>query len=53
MHLKKLEIRNFRAITELTIDLAAGANLLVGPNAVGKTTVLEAIRMAKSLFTIS
>jgi AAA15 family ATPase/GTPase len=49
MHLKKLEIRNFRAITELTIDLVDGANLLVGPNAVGKTTVLEAIRMAKGV----
>jgi AAA15 family ATPase/GTPase len=49
MHLKKLEIHNFRAITELTIDLANGANLLVGPNAAGKTTVLEAIRLAKGV----
>ncbi|WP_446744627.1 ATP-dependent nuclease [Silvibacterium acidisoli] len=49
MHLKKLEIRNFRAIAELTVDLVDGANLLVGPNAVGKTTVLEAIRMAKGI----
>ncbi len=49
MHLKKLEIRNFRAIDELTIDLTQGANLLVGPNAVGKTTVLEAIRLAKGV----
>jgi AAA15 family ATPase/GTPase len=49
MHLKKLDIRNFRSITDLTIDLADGANLLVGPNAAGKTTVLEAIRLAKGV----
>lgn len=49
MHLKHLEITNFRAISELSIDLAPGANLLVGPNAVGKTTVLEAVRFAKAM----
>ncbi len=49
MHLKKLEIRNFRAITQLDIELVDGANILVGPNAVGKTTVLEAIRLAKGV----
>lgn len=49
MHLKRVEISNFRSITKLSIDLSGRANLLVGPNAVGKTTVLEAIRLAKAV----
>ena len=49
MHLKRLEITNFRSIAELAVDLVDGANILVGPNAVGKTTVLEAIRLAKGV----
>jgi predicted ATPase len=31
------------------MDFKPGANLIVGPNAVGKTTVLEAIRLAKAV----
>lgn len=49
MHLKKLEIENFRSITKLNLDFVNGGNILVGPNAVGKTTVLEAIRLAKAV----
>ncbi len=49
MHLAKLEITNFRSISKLSLDLAQGASLLVGPNAVGKTTVLEAVRLAKAV----
>jgi AAA15 family ATPase/GTPase len=49
MHLKHLKISNFRSITELDTTFSAGANLIVGPNAVGKTTVLEAIRLAKAV----
>jgi AAA15 family ATPase/GTPase len=49
MHLKKVAIRNFRSLKEFTTEFKAGANLIVGPNAVGKTTVLEAIRLAKAV----
>jgi predicted ATP-dependent endonuclease of OLD family len=49
MHLVHLEISNFRSIKNLDLDLKHGANLLVGPNAVGKSTVLEAIRLAKAV----
>lgn len=49
MHLHKLEVTNFRSLKNLEVDLSEGANLLVGPNAAGKTTVLEAIRLAKAL----
>jgi len=31
------------------MDFRPGANLIVGPNAVGKTTVLEAVRLAKAV----
>lgn len=48
MHLRHLFISNFRSIVELELSFASGANLIVGPNAVGKTTVLEAIRLAKA-----
>ncbi|MDE3200333.1 MAG: AAA family ATPase [Acidobacteriota bacterium] len=49
MHLRRLEVHNFRAITKFSHDLTSGANILVGPNAVGKTTILEAIRLNKAV----
>ena len=48
MHLRQLAITNFRSISNLDLSFTSGANLIVGPNAVGKTTVLEAIRLAKA-----
>ncbi|MEZ2348162.1 ATP-dependent endonuclease [Terriglobus sp. RCC_193] len=48
MHLRSISIENFRAINRLNLDLDEGANLLIGPNAVGKTTVLEALRLCKA-----
>jgi predicted ATPase len=49
MYLHHLYVRNFRSLTELSMEFTKGANLIVGPNAVGKTTVLEAIRLAKAV----
>ena len=49
MHLGSLTIKNFRSLKELRMEFKSGANLIVGPNAVGKTTVLEAIRLAKAV----
>lgn len=49
MHLKSVHIRNFRSVADQTLELVSGANLLVGPNAVGKTTILEAIRLSKAI----
>ncbi|MDB5713026.1 MAG: hypothetical protein JWO15_423 [Sphingomonadales bacterium] len=51
MHLKTLTIKNFRALTDITVELGSGINVIVGPNAIGKTTILEAIRLAKSLLS--
>ena len=49
MHLRTVEIRNFRALEKIDVEFSDGANIIVGPNAIGKTTVLEAIRLAKAL----
>ena len=49
MHLKSLAITNFRAIHDLTVTFDSLVNVIVGPNAIGKTTILEAIRFAKGV----
>ncbi len=43
MHLSRLSITNFRNYPSQTLDLAPGCVLIVGPNAQGKTNILEAI----------
>jgi predicted ATPase len=49
MHLKSLMVRNFRALEEIEVTFDNRVNVIVGPNAIGKTTVLEAIRFAKAV----
>lgn len=44
MHLHKLSILNFRKLKSVEITFEAGLNILVGPNNVGKTTVIDALR---------
>jgi hypothetical protein len=43
--LKSLEIRQFRGIGELRVGRLGRVNLIVGKNNVGKTTLLEALRL--------
>lgn len=43
MYLKKIHIKNYKAIKELDIELKPGVNLLIGDNGAGKTSVLEGI----------
>ena len=45
LHLPDLSIRNFRGIEHLTIARLGRVTLLGGRNGVGKTTVLEAVRV--------
>lgn len=45
MHIRSLQITNFRGIASATLDFGP-RTLLVGENNVGKTTVLEAINLA-------
>ena len=44
MHLSELTIEGFRRINSLTVKFKPGLNVLVGPNNVGKTAVLDALR---------
>ena len=48
MLLKTVVIKNFRTIENLQFALNEKANVIVGPNAIGKTTLLEAIRLTKA-----
>jgi AAA15 family ATPase/GTPase len=45
LHLDSLEIKNFRCFEHLTIEKLGRVNLIVGKNSVGKTALLEAIRI--------
>lgn len=45
MQLRSLQLRNFRSHPDLLIDFESGVSLIYGPNAVGKTTILEAIHL--------
>lgn len=43
MQVARLELTNFRNFSHLTLNLSSGLNLLIGPNAQGKTNLLEAL----------
>ena len=42
---ESIRIQNFRGLKDLTIENLGRVNLLVGANNVGKTSVLEALRL--------
>ena len=48
MYLKSLNIKNFRAIKDTTIEFNKGLNILIGPNNSGKTTIIDALRICLS-----
>lgn len=41
--LKSLILQNFRSYRQKKLELSSGTTLIVGPNAIGKTNILEAI----------
>ncbi|MBE9560033.1 MAG: AAA family ATPase, partial [Proteobacteria bacterium] len=43
MHLKQLQIKNFRNLENIELTPVKGVNLILGDNASGKTSLLEAI----------
>ena len=49
MHLVSVKIKNFRAIEDIHVDFNSRVNVIVGPNAAGKTTILEAVRLLKAM----
>lgn len=46
MYLRNINIRNFRCLKFLDLELGAGLNVIVGENNSGKTAVIDAIRAA-------
>lgn len=44
MYLSDLEILNFRRLSNVKLQFEAGLNIIVGPNNVGKSAVIEALR---------
>lgn len=49
MKIKRLRIENFKAIEHIEVFFQDKITVIVGPNSVGKTTVLEAIRLCKGV----
>jgi hypothetical protein len=49
MYISNLVVRNFRALEEIRCEFSPRMNVIVGPNAIGKTTILQAIRLVKAL----
>lgn len=45
MEIERLSLRHFRNYTRLDLPFGSGATLLYGPNAAGKTSILEAIAL--------
>lgn len=43
MHLRRIDIRDFRCLAECRLEPGPGINLIVGENASGKSSLLEAI----------
>jgi len=44
MYLAKMTIKNFRRLKRVSIEFQRGLNVLVGPNNIGKTAVVDALR---------
>lgn len=45
MHISRFELHNYKSYLASTIELGAGLNVMVGQNNVGKTALLEALRL--------
>lgn len=43
--IRSLELSNFRIFKSYSIQFSEGVNVLIGPNAIGKTSVLEALTL--------
>lgn len=46
MHIRHLQLKNYRNYEEVSVDFDPGVNILYGENANGKTNLIEAINMA-------
>lgn len=48
MKISRVKIENFRLLDDIEFALTKGVNVIVGPNASGKTSILEAIRLHRA-----
>jgi len=49
VHVRRLELTDFRSYPTVAVDFAAGPSVLVGPNGQGKTNLVEALGYLASL----
>lgn len=49
MHVRRLELVDFRSYERIAVDFEPGASVLVGPNGVGKTNLVEALGFVATL----
>ncbi|GEM_PF-1206881 len=49
MRINRLWAQNFRGLKDIVLEGAKDVNVISGPNAVGKSSLLEAIRLPKSM----
>ena len=49
MKINRIRIENFKGLQSIDFTVDKATNVIVGPNAVGKTTILEGIRLIKGL----
>lgn len=49
MKIRTLRVENLRGLSHIECTFDQPTNVIVGPNAIGKTTILEAIRIMKAL----
>jgi predicted ATPase len=51
MRLINLKIKNFRGLKDIEFALDSPVSVIVGPNAIGKSSILEAIRLHKAILS--
>ena len=49
MHVARLELVDFRSYPQVVVDLEPGPNVLIGPNGIGKTNLVEALGYVATL----
>lgn len=49
MRIQRLKIENLRGLSNVSLEFDQPINVIVGPNAIGKTTILEAVRLVKGI----
>lgn len=49
MRLQRITLRNFRGVSESTVEFSHGVTTIVGPNEVGKSSITEAIGLIREM----